>query len=369
MEVFLFEKTAQVGGTVASCLIHTIGGLYDSSGGFINKGIPVELTDRLLHASPLTRMRKIGRTHVLGASPDVYQKVVNAWVAEESKIKVIYQCKVISVDVENGLVHRIKVATPSGFITLLPSVLIDTTGSAEIVRMIDEGLVIDNPGCAAGGLIFQMGGVEPGTLKFPNSIELLRNIRRATQNGVLPSECAMAWIDAGQCNDEVYVKLFVPLGANWRNPEVLAETIRKSKRTRDELITYLVSLPGFTKSKILRSGSLGIRDGGQIQGKYCLTEDDVISARKFPDGACRGCWPMEYWDQEKGVTIDYLPAGAYYEIPLRSLQVRGMKNIWTAGKSVSAELRAQASARVAGCCFAMGEAVGEAVVNIDEKEG
>ena len=361
-DVFLFEKTARAGGTVASCLIHTLGGLYDSSGEFINKGIPVELTNRLLHESPLTHMRKIGRTQVLGVSPDVYQNVVNAWIAEESKIKVVYKSKVISVEVENGLVRRINVATPSGIITLQPKVLIDTTGSAEIVRMIDESLVIDNPRRAAGGLIFQVGGVEPGTLKFPYSIELLRNIRRATQNGVLSSECAMAWIDKGIYDDEVYVKLFVPLSVNWRKPEVFAEIIRNTERTRDELITYLVSLPGFAKSNITRTGRLGIRDGGQIQGEYCLTEDDVMSGRKFQDYACRCCWPIEYWDQKKGVTLDYLPADAYYEIPLRSLQVRDMSNLWTAGKSVSAELRAQASARIAGCCFAMGEAVGEAAV-------
>lgn len=351
-----------MGGTVVHCLIHTLGGLYDSSGEFINEGLPVELANRLLDASPHSHMRKIGRTQVLSVSPDVYQRVIEAWICEESKIKVFFKSKITCVEVENGLVRRIKVATPHRTITLQPKVLIDTTGSAEIVRMIDPGLVIDNHRRAAGGFIFQMRGVEPGTMKFPYSIELLRNIRRATQNGMLPRECAMAWIDMGVYDDEVYGKLFVPLRVNWSKPEVLAEITRNVEGTMNELVAFLVSLPGFSKSKVSRTGKLGSRDGGQIKGEYCLTEVDVKCGQKFPDAACRCCWPIEYWDQKKGVTLEYLPGGDYYEIPLRALKVRDMENLWTAGKCLSAEPRAQASARIAGCCLAMGEAVGEAAV-------
>jgi hypothetical protein len=60
------------------------------------------------------------------------------------------------------------------------------------------------------------------------------------------------------------------------------------------------------------------------------------------------------------VKLEYLPAGSYYEVPLRSLRVRGFANLWVAGKCLSADRLAQASARVAGTCWAMGEAAGRA---------
>jgi hypothetical protein len=59
------------------------------------------------------------------------------------------------------------------------------------------------------------------------------------------------------------------------------------------------------------------------------------------------------------VSLDYLPDGTFYEIPLGALRVRGLANLWAAGKCLSADIHAQASARVAGCCWSMGEAVGK----------
>ena len=42
------------------------------------------------------------------------------------------------------------------------------------------------------------------------------------------------------------------------------------------------------------------------------------------------------------------------------LRVRGYENLWAAGKCLSADALAHASARVAGTCWAMGEAAGKA---------
>jgi hypothetical protein len=40
--------------------------------------------------------------------------------------------------------------------------------------------------------------------------------------------------------------------------------------------------------------------------------------------------------------------------------VQGLRNVWAAGKCLSADRFAHASARIAGTCWSMGEAVGEA---------
>ncbi len=360
VRVSLLEKADRLGGTLAHSLIHTIGGLYDTSGEFMNSGLPVELADRLLQASPLTRMRRIGRTWTLSVSPEVYQTVVEAWVGEESKIEVFLKSEVVSVEADDCSVRRIESVNTGRRSALQPVALIDATGSAEAVRMIDPGLVVDNPRQAAGGLIFQMRGLEPGALKFPKNVQIVRAVRRAARDGALPGECAMAWIDTGVHEDEAYVKLFVPLSVDWRRPGVMAETTRKAERARDELAAFLAGRPGFSDARIIRTGSLGIRDGGRIEGEYCLTEADVREGRNFSDAACRCSWPIEYWDPETGVSLEHLPG--FYEIPLRSLKVRNMKNLWAAGKCLSAEPRAQSSARVAGCCWAMGEAVGKAAV-------
>ncbi len=54
----------------------------------------------------------------------------------------------------------------------------------------------------------------------------------------------------------------------------------------------------------------------------------------------------------------YLPPGAHYEIPARSLRAANVANLFMAGKTISADVDAIASARVMGCCLATGAAAG-----------
>jgi len=101
-----------------------------------------------------------------------------------------------------------------------------------------------------------------------------------------------------------------------------------------------------------------VRDGGRIRGRYRLTEADLEAGCRFDDAVCAGCWPIEHWHPEQGIQLQYLPPGTRYEIPLRALQVAGIDGLYAAGKCLSAEPRAQASARVAGTCWGMGAGLG-----------
>jgi hypothetical protein len=193
-------------------------------------------------------------------------------------------------------------------------------------------------------------------------VALIRGLRRAVSEGTLPAECGQAWVDSGFHPNEVYVKLAVPIPEDWRDPGVWEGVVQRSLMARNAVVAFLGRLPEFATARLTRTGRVGIRDGGRIMGEYCLTAEDVRQGRKFEDAACRCCWPIEFWDPEQGVSLEYLPAGSHYEIPLRSLKVRGLPNVWAAGKSLSADRYAQASARIAGCCWSMGEAVGKAVL-------
>lgn len=50
--VELVEQADSLGGTVCGALIHTLAGLYDDTGEYINQGLPAELARRLLAACP-----------------------------------------------------------------------------------------------------------------------------------------------------------------------------------------------------------------------------------------------------------------------------------------------------------------------------
>jgi hypothetical protein len=232
-----------------------------------------------------------------------------------------------------------------------------------VVRQLRPDLVEDDPRRAAGGLMVRLRGVDAAAIAFPRGLAAVRALRDAAAARHLPSDCAKAWVDQGVLSDEAYVKLMVALPSGRPCDELGPELRRQMEATATAVFALLREVPGFEQATVDRVGAIGVRDGGRIRGAYCLTESDVREGRKFDDGACRCAWPIEFWDADKGVALEYLPPGAFYEIPLRALKVQGFSNLFAAGKCLSADRRAQASARVAGTCWAMGEAVGKAAAS------
>ena len=358
--VLLLEAGPQLGGTVANALIHTLAGFYDAAGEVMNDGLPAELLDRLLHADPSARRRKMGRLWVLNVCPTIYRDTVTRWIATERQIAVLCKASVTRAVRRGNSIVELEFATRDGTFPVRPAAVIDATGTAEVVRLIDRSLVMDDEGRSAGGWIFRLRGVAPGALDFPKGVGIVRLLRAAAKAGDLPAECAHAWLDSGVYPDETFVKLMVPHSARWRDPAHHREITARAQQTQAAVLEFLTLRPDFAGAYTTQTGTLGVRDGGRICGRYVLTGDDVRQGRTFHDSFGRCAWPIEFWDPERGVSIEHLPPGACYEIPMRCLQLTGIQNLWVAGKCLSADREAQASARVVGACWAMGEAAGSA---------
>ncbi len=351
VNVVLLEKTTELGGTVNHALIHTIGGLFDSQGDFLNTGLPVELVERLSQACSQTKKRRIGQTWVLNVDPVVYVQVVTNWVMSIPNIDIKYHSNITHISNYKGHIDEIKVSTDGESHTLPLDSLVDTTGNAAIVRKINTKLL--NDGVALGGFIVQLRGINHDALCFPKGVGLLMAIRKAVDKHELPHECSTVWLDTGVYPGEAYAKFNIVT-------EVFDLTHMKT--VAKQLLVFLGKISGFSKVFIHKYGQLGIRDGGRIKGQYCLTEADIKEGKQFDDVACKASWPIEHWHIKKGITLEYLPEGHSYNIPLRCLKVSGFSNLWAGGKCLSAEPRAQASARVVGTCWAMGDAIGKNII-------
>jgi hypothetical protein len=130
-----------------------------------------------------------------------------------------------------------------------------------------------------------------------------------------------------------------------------------------QIVGFLIRrVPGFERAYLSHSATqIGVRESRRILGDYVLTADDVLSGRKFPDGICRGNYPLDIHNPTgSGTVIKGLPPGASYEIPFRSLLVRGLANVLVASRCISATHEAHSSLRIMPIVTAIGEAAGAA---------
>ena len=86
--------------------------------------------------------------------------------------------------------------------------------------------------------------------------------------------------------------------------------------------------------------------------------EDVMTAKKVAGAATFSAWPIEAHGAGE-LKIVYLE-NDYYSIPFETLLPVGAVNMLVAGRCLSAEHEALASARVTAQCFGMGYAAGAA---------
>jgi hypothetical protein len=119
------------------------------------------------------------------------------------------------------------------------------------------------------------------------------------------------------------------------------------------------NVPGFENAVF--SGiapRIGIRETRRIMGDIVLNGDDVMQARKRPDGIGKGAHELDIHLAGTGHVRSTIKDGGSYDIPFGCLTPKGLANVMIAGRCFSSTREAHSSARVMGTCMAMGQATG-----------
>lgn len=110
----------------------------------------------------------------------------------------------------------------------------------------------------------------------------------------------------------------------------------------------------------------GKRESRRFEGDYMLTQKDVVEQRIHPDAVAYGGWsidlhPADGVFSEKPGCNQWHPKGIY-QIPYRCLYSRNIKNLFLAGRIISASHVAFGSSRVMATSAYVGQASGMAAV-------
>jgi hypothetical protein len=355
VRTLLVERDKFLGGTGYSGLLQHIGGLYLNSDAFptetLNQGIVQEIVSLLKTLSPQKIVKKMGLVYVLPYSREDLLSVFNSLCRNEQTLTVLHNTAAISIEKTHGEITEI-VMNRSGFsYRVSPKIVIDCSGNADVSAMAGASFeLLPQDKLQMAGYMVRIKGIRDldDTLSVKVPYYLLDGVKKHK----ISSSLRFSTFTRGDVPGEGYLKLSI-------ND---AGSIGRDKIAKENAFVvhhYLSNIvPAFQGSFIV-DNSLRVldREGRRVLGEYILTEEDVVSARKFDDGIAKNAWPIELWDKDKGPIYKYVN-GDYYEIPFRSLKVKGVPNLLVAGRCISVSHEALGSTRVMGVCMKLGEQAG-----------
>lgn len=116
----------------------------------------------------------------------------------------------------------------------------------------------------------------------------------------------------------------------------------------------------------------GTRESRRLMGDYVLSENDILSNNRRPDGVAYGGWPMDEHTAGGLRAKGEIPSRVrsfegLYAIPYGCYCSANIENLMMAGRNISATKLAMGSTRVMGTCAVGGEAAGTAAAMAVQK--
>ena len=321
-KTLLLDKNSAAGGTGGFSGLTTLCGLFDDAGKFLNDGFVREFAEAIAETAPL----KMSKVWVLLYRPEKFRAVAEKFFSTTPNLQTRWNTPLKYVALEN---HRI-----ISINEIKVGAVIDCSGTAEVALLAGADCLTTDETTQAPAVIFSLQNV---SREFTSSAEVAQVLLPLARAGFPP------------LNFQASLE-----------PNTLTMKFTGRADQVFDLIKFLrANIAGFENCAASQTKFAATpRAGRMIVGEYVLTGADVLAAKKFPDAVARCSWPIEQWSADGVVRYQYLPPGAHYEIPARSLRAAKINNLFMAGKTISADVDAIASARVMSCCLATGATAG-----------
>lgn len=385
--VLLLERSGFLGGHIASQLLEHSAGWFDAEGRPIVGGLPDELIKYLVEvgASPGHVRDDTGYTRYrVPVRHEEFKSAVTKWISDAGVDFLLFSpvCRAL---VSQGTVEGIVVESKSGRIAYSAGAIVDCTGDADVAALASCSMLSDKGDeTQPVSLLFKIGGLDyellldyveanPGDFKLGLPPQDLRTepyvnlwgfgqlLQKAHADGVLSLKRNELHLAGSVAEREAVINL-TRFATDATDSAALAKA---EKVLRNQVVEGLEFfrryVPGCKQAHLSATAScVGIRESRRIDGVYVLTDDDVRSARVFEDTVVLGGFPIDSHDA-KGPSMDgteHVRRG--YGIPYRTMVPKGADGLLVAGRCISAQRKALASARITGTCMAMGQAAGTA---------
>ncbi|MGB3290236.1 MAG: FAD-dependent oxidoreductase [Burkholderiaceae bacterium] len=378
LKVLLLERYGFCGGGAVAGMSGTICGLYLAHEG-TNKA-----PERLVHGfvddfiaamdtrNGLTGPVRYGQTFTRVHEPHAWRESAEGLLASQG-VQVLYHSMVTDVLLDGGeRIAGVIAYTKQGKLEVRAKLTIDASGDADLVAMAGLATRVGQDGHVQNPtMIFRLSGVDVERFLaeygedaiMPDRITQLILSLNAAGDYKLPR--AKVFLFPTPRDGELICNCTRVIGADGRelNPLIARDFSEAEAQGRKQVREYerffRDHLVGCEQAYLNDTGvQVGTRQTRQAVGLQTLSNGDVVSGTKRRDGIARSAWPIELHSGEKP-RLSWLFED-YYEIPYECFVPSKGESLLFAGRCLSAEHEAMASARVTAQCFSYGHAIGHA---------
>jgi ribulose 1,5-bisphosphate synthetase/thiazole synthase len=365
-KVLLIERNAYFGGQATHCSLPSYCGFFTQSDPYeqVVGGVGAELLKQMadlgFYKGP-RRTAKTGTTSVILDAEEI--KYTMDKMVSEADLDVLLDVQVIGAITEAHTIKAIECICDEGRFTVEAKAFVDATGEANLTTFASGEYILGDgkSRMQPGTMMLRIGGISHDANIHPDSVSAA--IKKGKAQGIEPmtKELGINFRAKGNSGDVMFI--LPDEEVNGLDPISLTRAeISGRRQAWAYLKTFRQFLRGCENAYLVSTGpKIGIRETRHIIGEYTLTAEDVLEGRRFPDAIARGGWPVEMHPGPGLPNImQFVKNHSYYDIPLRSLKVKNVNNLWAAGRIICCDHIAFASVRVMGTGFATGQAAGVA---------
>lgn len=376
LRVVLVERHGFCGGGAVAGHSGTVCGLYEATDMPSNAprqavfGFTEEFVMALDARGGLAEPVRYGKTFTRVHDPIVWRETADDML-RDAGVTVILHAVAVAVLSEGGeRIEGARLWTKQGPVNVRALVTVDASGDADLVAMAGLRATIgDNGRVQNPTMIFRLMGVDVERFRreygddtiMPAAVTDMILQANASGNYVLPR--AKIWLFPTTRAGELLCNCTRIVGADGRelNPlfwrdfsEAEVEGRRQAREYARFFRDRLIGCEGAYVNDM--AVQVGVRQTRQLGGMKTLSNQDVVAGRKFRDGIARSPWPIELHSGTKP-KVEWL-LDDVYEVPFGCFVPDRGEGLLGAGRCLSAEHEAVASARVTAQCFSYGHAIG-----------
>lgn len=368
--VVLIDNHSYPGGAATVAEVGTICGLYGNGKNidsrFLVDGFAKEFALKTAEYSDTTPKFNRYGLHYLPYKKDELRKLIEDYISV-SNIYFSPESVLTELIVEKERLKRAIVVKKGKQITIDFDAIIDCSGTA-IAAELSSHPFVESTYFQAASINFYIKNSKIEDNEISN-FKLIRELKTIIQQYNLPDFYKNLFIIPGSYrNRTIGFKFTVPWRVSHKKGDIELLTVRAREQVNDLFMILKKYSSLFMEASIDHiAEDLGWRTGKRPLGKYILTEEDILSAKKWENAVAKSAWPIEDWLPQKSVDLSFVKENDYYEIPQECLMSVKYDNLFFAGRIISATDRAIASARVMGVCLQTGHEAGTLAFQYSQK--